>query len=235
MRIHSVTLVSSDLGVQAEFWGRTVGLPVRWDGDVALELPLQGSVIRLESNGEVDDPQYHFAINIPPGSISDAAEWISARHDLLAFRGDPDEEEGATIVRTDRGASTLYFLDPGGNVVELIANQHLDEQYSGTFDAGSLLEVAEIGIATADVARTRAEVQQTFAADVLWGGREGWQLTAVGDDHGVVIVAPAGRGWIPVGLPARPLPTTVIAAGPRRRETTLAEGPYRFRAVTTWP
>jgi hypothetical protein len=56
-------------------------------------------------------------------------------------------------------------------------------------------------------------------------------LTAIGDDHGVVIVAPKGRGWIPVGLPARPLPTTIVAAAPRSREVTLSEGPYRIRAV----
>jgi len=56
-------------------------------------------------------------------------------------------------------------------------------------------------------------------------------LTAIGDDHGVVIVAPTGRGWIPVGLPARPLPTTIVAAAPRSGDRTLPEGPYRIRAI----
>jgi len=51
------------------------------------------------------------------------------------------------------------------------------------------------------------------------------------DDHGVVIVAPLNRGWIPVGLLARPLPTTIVAEGPKRVELTLDEGPYRLRAV----
>ncbi len=92
--------------------------------------------------------------------------------------------------------------------------------------------VAEIGVATHDTAATRRAIQDVLGADVLWGGREGWRLTAIGDDRGVVIVAPAGRGWIPVGLAAEPLPTTILAEGPRSRETTLPEGPYRIRAVT---
>jgi hypothetical protein len=75
-------------------------------------------------------------------------------------------------------------------------------------------------------------VRETFSVEILWGGRPGWQLTAIGDDHGVVIVAPTGRGWIPVGLTARPLPTTVVAAGPTERDASLAEGPYHFRSVT---
>jgi hypothetical protein len=45
-----------------------------------------------------------------------------------------------------------------------------------------------------------------------------------------VIVAPTGRGWIPVGLPAQPLPTTIVAVGPQSRVVTLAEGPYTIRA-----
>ena len=55
-------------------------------------------------------------------------------------------------------------------------------------------------------------------------------LTAIGDDHGVVISAPTGRGWIPVGLPAQPLPTTIVAAAPQSRVVNLTEGPYTIRA-----
>ena len=60
-------------------------------------------------------------------------------------------------------------------------------------------------------------------------------MTASGDDHGVVIVAPMGRGWIPVGLPARPLPTTIVAAGPRPADVALPEGLYRIRIITRPP
>jgi hypothetical protein len=113
-----------------------------------------------------------------------------------------------------------------------MANPHLGEEATeGPFGPGSLLEIAEIGVATEDIAATRAAIENVFGADVLWGGREGWLLTAIGDDHGVVIVAPAGRGWIPVGLPAQPLPTTIVATGPRPGEATLPEGPYRLRAI----
>lgn len=231
VRIHSLTLASCDLAAQSEFWGKTLSLPVRWDNGRALEVRLRSSTISFEQAPPGTDARYHFAINVPPGLIVDAASWIAQRHELLAFHGDPDEEEGATIVRTDRGASTFYFLDAGGNVVELISNPFLADEAVAPFGADSLLEVAEIGVATADIEATRRAIQETFVAGILWGGREGSLLTAIGDDHGVVIVSPTGRGWIPVGLPARPLPTTIVAAAPRGRELTLEEGPYRLRAV----
>jgi catechol 2,3-dioxygenase-like lactoylglutathione lyase family enzyme len=231
MRIHSVTLATRDPAGQADFWGETLELPVDESRDGALEVSLQASTIRFEQASAGTDPRYHFAINVPRGSILDAAAWMAERHELLAFHGDPDEEEGATIVRTDRGASMFYFLDGGGNVAELIASKRLDNESSAPFGPGSLLEIAEIGVATADTGATSAAIQETLSASILWGGREGSLLTAIGDDHGVVIVAPTGRGWIPIGLPARPLPTTIVAAAPKARELKLEEGPYLIRAV----
>jgi hypothetical protein len=122
------------------------------------------------------------------------------------------------------------------------------------FGPDSLLEIAEIGLATADVDATRAAIQEALRADILWGGRPGWQLTAIGDDDGVVIVAPTGSGWIPVGLPARPFPTTIVAAAPKPREqapkagcrlarvgTSLSRAPRRIArslrsaAIAAWP
>jgi catechol 2,3-dioxygenase-like lactoylglutathione lyase family enzyme len=230
MRIHRITLATADLEAQERFWGEALGLPVERN-DGALEVSLSESTIRFEQAEPGFDARYHFAINIPRGQSEAAARWFGERCELLAFHGDPDVEEGATIVHTDRGAATFYFLDGGGNVVELIANHHLDNDSEGPFGPDALLEIAEIGIATEDPEATRAAVQEALSAEVLWGGRPGWKLTAIGDDHGVVIVAPAGRGWIPVALEARPLPTAIVAAGPAERTTVLPEGPYTLTTV----
>jgi hypothetical protein len=115
-------------------------------------------------------------------------------------------------------------------VAELIDNDHLANDSDAPFGPESLLEVAEIGLAAADTRATRAVIQEALSAGVLWGGDDGSLLTAVGDDHGVVIVAPTGRGWIPIGLPAQPLPTTIVAAAPRSQVVELAKGPYTIRA-----
>jgi catechol 2,3-dioxygenase-like lactoylglutathione lyase family enzyme len=231
MRIYELTLATADVADQAAFWGETFGLPVRERGG-AVEVSLRHSTVRFEEAAVGSDSRCHFAINIPAGSIEDAAAWVEEQHEVLAFHGDPDVQEGATIVHTDRGASAVYFLDGGGNVVELIANDHVDHRPDVAFGPQSLIEVAEIGVASEDTEATRAAIQEALSAEILWGGRDGSLLTAIGDDHGVVIVAPVGRGWIPVGLPARPLPTTIVAAAPETREVLLQEGPYRIRGVS---
>ena len=232
MRIRHVTLATADVKSQSSFWGQTLGLPVHEDADGgAIDVALQRSTLRFERAQPGAGPRYHFAFNIPPGSIDEAHAWIEERHDVLAFHGDAEVDEGATIVHTDRGASAFYFLDAAGNVAELIANNHLDDPFDEPFGPHSLLEIAEIGVATEDTQATRATIRQAFDADVLWGGTGGSLLTAIGDDHGVVIAAPVGRGWIPVGLQARPLPTTIVVDAPGPKDVVLPEGPYHLRAV----
>jgi catechol 2,3-dioxygenase-like lactoylglutathione lyase family enzyme len=200
MRIHRLGLATAEIEGQAEFWGGRLGLPVERVGEDAIEVRLRDSTIAFRRAPAEIDPRYHFAINVPAGSIEAAAAWIEERGELLLERGDV-------------GAGAVYFLDPAGNVAELIANPDLAGG-GEEFGPGSLIDIAEIGIAAADPLATRDALCELFA---------------VGDRRAVVIIAPVGRGWIPIDLPARPLPTEIVAYGSEDREVTLPEGPYRLR------
>jgi catechol 2,3-dioxygenase-like lactoylglutathione lyase family enzyme len=218
MRIRRLTLATVDPEAQAAFWGERLGLPVGRVDEDEVEVRLRASTIAFRRAAGLD-PRYHFAINVPAGSIRQAVEWLRQRQEPLAFEGD--------AVRTDVGAGCVYFLDAAGNVVELISSQQVEEE-AAPFGPDSLVEVGEIGIAAVDPAATSAAVGELFGESVFWEGGPDDPLTAVGDHHAVVIVAPVGRGWIPVGLPARPLPTEIVAYGSETREVTLPEGPYRL-------
>ncbi|MBS1894985.1 MAG: hypothetical protein JST59_27105 [Actinobacteria bacterium] len=200
MRIRRLTIASGDLDGQAAFYGERLGLPVRRDDD-AVEVRLRESTIRFEPAAPGLDARYHFAIDVPRDSIHAAAAWLRPRAEPLLFDGDP--------IRLDVGAGSVYFLDAAGNVVELIAASHTEGD-GGDFGPDRLIEVAEIGVAATDVEATSAAVQEAFGEPVVWSDSE---LRAVGDEHAVVIVAPVGRGWVPVDLAAVPLPTEVVAVG----------------------
>lgn len=201
MRIRQLTIATGDLEGQAAFYGERLGLPVSRDGD-AIRVRLRDSTIRFERAAPGLDARYHFAINVPRESIHAAVAWLRERQEPLSFDGDP--------VRTDVGAGSVYFLDAAGNVAELIASPYIEGD--GTpFGSESLIEIGEVGIAAADVVATSAAVEEAFGQGVFWRDDESG-LIAVGDRHAVVIVAPIGRGWIPVDLAARPLPTEIIGA-----------------------
>lgn len=203
MRIRQLTIATGDLEGQAVFYGERLGLPIgRGDAD-EVEVRLRESTIRFRAAGPELDARYHFAINVPADSIHAAVAWLRERHEVLTFDGDP--------VRTDVGAGCVYFLDAAGNVVELIASPSIAPAGEESFGPAALIEVGEIGIAAEDLDATVMAVEEAFGEGVYWGGGPDSELTAVGDRHAVVIVAPAGRGWIPVDLTARPLPTEIDA------------------------
>jgi catechol 2,3-dioxygenase-like lactoylglutathione lyase family enzyme len=216
VRIRQLTIATGDLEAQAAFYGERLGLPLGRDDDGGLEVRLRESTIHFRRSEPGLDARYHFAINVPADSIQAATAWLRGRAEPLAFHDDPDEPEGATVVRTDVGAGCVYFLDAAGNVVELIANPHLGSEGSA-FGPASLIEIAEIGVASGDTDATVAEVSAAFGEGVYWGGGPDSLLTAVGDHHAVVIIAPIGRGWIPVDLEARPLPVEIVADEGRYR------------------
>jgi catechol 2,3-dioxygenase-like lactoylglutathione lyase family enzyme len=207
MRIRRLTLATGDLEGQAAFYAERLGLPVGEVGEDEIDVVLHESTIRFRRADPGLDARYHFAINVPGDSIHEAVAWLRERVEPLAFDGDP--------VRSDVGDGCVYFLDAGGNVVELIASPHVEG--GGDFGTESLIEVAEIGVASSDPPATVAAVEDAFGEGVYWGGGPDSELTAVGDRHAVVIVAPIGRGWIPVDLKALPLPTEIISSGSEAR------------------
>lgn len=232
MRIVRLTLDCADLGAQEEFWAGTLGLAVARPGEDELDVVLDSSVIRFRRAASGTAPRHHFAINVPPGSIERAAAWVAERAEPLSFHDYPGEEDGATIVHADRGTPAVYFLDPAGNVVELIANEWIGDGSRGGFGPEDLLDLAEVGIAAADPAATCAAVGEFLGEDVYWSVGPDRVLTAIGDARAVVIVAQRDRGWIPVDLPARPTPTEIVVLADEPAELALPEGPYLLRKVT---
>ncbi|HEY7197967.1 MAG TPA: hypothetical protein VH306_12340 [Gaiellaceae bacterium] len=223
MRIHRIELASPCFAEQRAFWGEALGLPVE-QGPASAAVRLRRSTIVFESAGHGEEPRYHFAIAIPGGRAQEALGWLRQRVRVLPF------ESGESVVRFDWiRADSLYFHDAAGNVVELMARDEIGEDESRAFGPDLLLEVSEIGIATDDVPATCGALREVLGAPVYWGDGEG--LTAIGDGTGAVLVSPAGRGWIPTGLPAKPWPTTIVAEGSSAGRKEIPGGPYVVEAA----
>lgn len=217
MQIQRLELAAADPHVAARFYSERLGLPV--DG---VEVRFRRTTVAFVP-GE-GDPRYHFALNVPGGRTADALGWLEERVDVLPF------ESGERVVHFDWiGADSLYFHDAAGNVVELMVREDIEDDRPGAFSPEHLLEVTEIGIASQDVPATVASLCEALGAGIYWGNGE--SLTAVGDARGAVLVSPAGRGWIPTGLPAVPHPTTIVADGERSGRTEVPGGPYVVETV----
>lgn len=193
MRIEEVRLPASDLAALRPFYAEVVGLDLA--ADTPDKFTVRAGATRLTffaAAGEVA-PQ-HFAFTIPRNQLAAAKEWLRGRAALLTQDGQ-DEFASASW-----NAQQVYFRDPAGNILELIARQTLAIDAAGLFDASKIVSVSEVGLTTADVPGMVAALGSTFGLTPYFEASD--TFTAVGDHEGLLIVVRAGRHWFPTTTPA---------------------------------
>jgi catechol 2,3-dioxygenase-like lactoylglutathione lyase family enzyme len=194
MRFVEVTLAAPvDLDA---FYGDVLGLP---QDDLVTQCYKVGETrlrFRLEEGGAF----YHFALLVPGDRFDAALAWARERVELLDDVFDFDNWD----------ARAVYFHDPAGNIVELIAHHGLEENgRDGRFAAEELVGVSELGI-VGDKER-ELELLELRGLE-LWDGTmdEPDRLAFVGEKGRTVILASPGRGWLPTGRPAEPHPVEFV-------------------------
>jgi len=197
-----------------EFYGERLDLPGLRIGETQLEL--------TASEGE---PFYHFAFLVPGDRFDAALEWIGERAGLL-----PDRETGEVVFDFENwDAQGCYFHDPAGNIVELTAHRGIGRtEARGAFSGAELLGFSELGLVGDRAAM--AGVLRVALAMPLWQGTvdEEERLAFVGESGRTLILAPAGRGWLPTGRPAERHPVEAVLSGPPSRGVVLENGLYRI-------
>jgi catechol-2,3-dioxygenase len=212
VRIEAPDGVATEL---ATFYGEQLGLPVEAaDGTVVVRAGTAELTFTAAQDGS--EPFYHFAFLVPGDAFERAHAWLGERAELLPAAG------GDTVF--DFGfwdALGCYVHDPAGNIVELIAHRGIGD---GARPAGEILGVSEIGLVTPHPAATVAELERGLGLE-LWSGEVGDTegLGFVGSKAHTLIVAGAGRGWLPTGARAAPHPVEVTMEGTADRTAALPE------------
>jgi hypothetical protein len=135
------------------------------------------------------DPFYHFALLLPGDRFDAAHVWAEEQFELI---GDVFDFE-------NWDARAVYFLDPAGNIVELIAHHGLEENgLTGEFGGAEIVGLSELGF-VGNRAERLAELDLP-----LWSGTidDPERLAFVGEKGRTLILAEEGRGWLPTGRPA---------------------------------
>jgi hypothetical protein len=180
------------------FYGSDLGLPLDGDAIVVGETRL---CFRVEDGGGF----YHFALLVPGDRFDAARAWAGERVELL---GDVFDAEAWD-------ARAVYFHDPAGNIVELIAHHQLARNgRAGDFAADELVGFSELGL----VGDPPELLQRLEALGLeMWDGtiEEPGRLAFVGEQGRTLILSPAGRGWMPTSRPAEPHPVEVLIETPR--------------------
>jgi hypothetical protein len=228
MRILQVRLLTatSTLGELQRFYGDALGLE-----PVGPREYRAGTTVLAFEAVESGRPFYHFALRVPRNRFAAARDWLADCTELF-----PDRESGdTTFPFASWNAEACYALDPGDNIVELIAHHELPDgsPADGPFAAEELLGVCELGLVVPDQ-RGAARALEPLGIE-LWDGTlvEPGRLAFLGGRDGVLILSRPGRGWMPTGRPAELHPAGAVVAGTREAHVVLPGTPHAVHVVRT--
>jgi catechol 2,3-dioxygenase-like lactoylglutathione lyase family enzyme len=206
----------------ARFYGTELGLrPTSFTAPAVFQI----GETAFELSPGVGGPFYHFALLVPGNRFEAALAWARSHVRLLT-----DPRSGDVAFDFDFwDAKACYFQDPAGNIVELIAHRGVAETGAdGDFQAAELAGLSELGL-VGDL--------QAMAGSLAGLGLDVWDgsvdppggLAFVGERARTLILAPIGRGWLPIGRAAEVHDVEVLVSGEPRGEVLLEGGRYRVR------
>jgi catechol-2,3-dioxygenase len=194
-RIVSLALLTAaPLAKMKDFYLKSIGLRVLEDAPNRLTIAAGQSRVTFVPAGEKDgEPFYHFAFNIPENKIRAARDWQRGRTPLLPIPARLHDPKFPADVVDYRhwDAHSVFFFDPAGNVVEYIARHTLKNAAPGPFSADDILCASEIGLIVDDVRPAAAKLKEVAGVGQYRGGDD--HFTALGDEHGLLLVMKRGR------------------------------------------
>lgn len=189
-------LAAADLGRMEEFYCGKLGLRRLSIDDDALSIQAGATELTFaKSATDRGGPLTHFAFNIPQNKIRPALDWLRKRSKVIPAWGDlADPAYPKEVVHFRHwNAHSLFFWDPAGNLLELIARHDLANDASGAFTSEHLLNVSELGLAVADPTKFAKFLHEKGGIPAYPRGTS--PSFAMGDENGLLLCLQQGQKW----------------------------------------
>lgn len=188
MKIERLEIRSSNVAAQLKFYRDLLGLKTDSYDEESFEVTAGYTQIKFIQDAAATP--YHIAFHIPDKQEEEALRWVKERVPVL--RNNNDE----IIDFSGWNAKSVYFYDEDRNIMEFISRRNFNEPESPIFSPDSLLGVAEVGLATADIHSKFEYLQNKCHLEVFDGNFE--KFCAIGDDKGLLITIDKDlKDWFP--------------------------------------
>ena len=138
MQICELQLSSAALYQQRQFYRQVLGFPVLQDTPDRLVLRAGASRLTF-TRTDAGTGIAHYAFNIPENQLAAAKQWLQERTPLWTNTDGSDE-----FFFEAWNAHAVYFHDPDGNILELIARHTLPSASDQPFSEKSILNILSL-------------------------------------------------------------------------------------------
>ncbi|PHK49960.1 hypothetical protein [Staphylococcus edaphicus] len=186
MKFESITLFTSELDETLQFYEEILECPVTVINQDAFIVKIGETQLQFRKSDEVAQPYYHFAIDIPYNHFYKMKEHYQNILFLLM------EDGQHTAYFESFVAHALYFNDPSGNIVELIA------RVSNITDEPEFTRISEIGFVCNETNAIYQALSDYKIATFEHAHFEPCALNFLGDanDESYILLIPEDRRWL---------------------------------------
>ena len=206
MEITRIIFQTSSLKEQIDFYDNVLELSngIKSENKIIIGIGSTELVFEQVSGA---DPFYHFAINIPSNKIEEAKNWTATRTKLIWM--EDYKSEIADFINWH--AKSVYFYDPAGNILELIARFDLNNKNDEPFSSAQFLSVSEVGLVIKEdeMEKGTENLLKKYELNYFEKQPPLPQFKAIGDDEGLFIAVPEKRNWYPTSKPCGIFPMEV--------------------------
>ncbi|HJS55812.1 MAG TPA: hypothetical protein VJ765_14765 [Chitinophagaceae bacterium] len=196
MILQEIRLQAKSLFPLCHFYREIFELPVNEDSDTQFTVHAGLTKLIFEKADDLlPDPIYHFAFNIPSNRIHEAHDWLKEKTELLWI----EEYQSYIADFTNWNAQSVYFLDPAGNIAELIARADLNDIIDEAFSSGHIRMVSELGLVFPESAFKESIELILKNSKLEYFNKQPplEKFCAIGNDEGLFIIVPEHRCWYP--------------------------------------
>ncbi len=219
-RLRRIRMQTHRLGALRGFYRDLIGFPLVAETGESVAVAAGATRLEFVQVRDGSEPYYHFAFNIPENKLLAAKTWLGQRVPILRH-----EKTGEEVIHfKEWNAHSLFFYDPSGNLVELIARHTLDNAAGGEFSVEDILYASEIGLVPPEQGPVFAAIRDGLKIEPYLNSS-----SFLGDEYGIIIVIPKDRLWIPEFKKAGMLcPTWVTVAGHGDRQVRFKDLPFEI-------
>lgn len=209
MLLKEIRLKTNHLSALHNFYKEVLELPTVYSSEKSIIVTAGKSQLIFEETNNPGNPFYHFAFNIPSNKFEEAFQWMKTKLELLWL----DDYKSYIANFVNWNAKSFYFIDPAGNILELIARFDLNDTVDENFSCAHIRNVSEIGLVfpvksfDSDVNKLLEQYPLSYfdkQPPVPY-------FRAVGNDEGLFVIVPENRVWFSTkNIMSQIFPMTII-------------------------
>lgn len=208
MKIKEIQLRTRNLGAIATFYHQQLGFKIQEESADTISFKSGSNTITFIATDKVTHP-YHFAFNIPSGSIRECYEFFK---DKLEFIPNIEDESIHPPIYdfVNWKAEALYFYDPDHNILEFTAREPIQCPLNGTFGYHDILYVSEMGIVNDGCMSYAKMIKERYGMEAFSRSVGRDEFYTMGDDEGLLILAKQDRIWYATDFKAEKQASRII-------------------------